>query len=74
MARISSSPNSAPPLPSQEFEGSAVILTRQYVTFGPTARPTFPGKVQGVVVQAKMQELLSFNLNFTNTAGSETSL
>ena len=56
LARINSSPNSAPPLPSQEFDGFAVTLTLQYMTSGPTASPTFPGRVHGVVVHAKIDE------------------
>ena len=72
-ARISSSPISAPPWPSH-FSGTAVTRTRTYSTSGPTARPTLPGSVQGVVVQARIEASVSSNLNLTYTDGSSTSL
>ena len=72
-AKINSSPILAPPCPSQ-FSGSAVTLTLTYSTSGPTARPTLPGNVHGVVVQASIDASVSSNLNLTYTDGSSTSL
>ena len=42
------------------------------MTSGPTARPTLPGRVHGVVVQARIDESSSVSLNFTYTDGSST--
>ena len=58
------SPTSAPPEPVQ-LAATSVTLTLTYVTSGPTAKPTLPGSVHGVVVHAKIDESSSINLNFT---------